>query len=134
MEDKKIAAQNGALQVGLVENQLPNAKLVLIDNLIDAYDKLTSGAIDGVAVDAEVAATLVGTFPDEYAICEEPFEYEDDENYALVKKGNTKLKEAVDAAIAKMEENQFSQWVNEANILFDSLGDNAGEDIYPEEE
>lgn len=134
MEDKKIAAQNGALQVGLVENQLPNAKLVLIDNLIDAYDKLTSGAIDGVAVDAEVAATLVGTFPDEYAICEEPFEYEDDGNYALVKKGNTKLKEAVDAAIAKMEENQFSQWVNEANILFDSLGDNAGEDIYPEEE
>lgn len=134
LAEKKIAAQNGSLQVGLVENQLSNANLILINDLNDAYDQLTSGAIDGVAVAADVAEALVEKFPDKYVICEEAFEYEEDGNFALVKKGNTKLKEAVDAAIAKMGENQFKEWVAAAKILFTSLGNNASEDIYTEEE
>ena len=131
---KKIAAQNGSLQVGLVENQLANATLVLIDDLNAAYDMLSSGSIDGVAVATSVATTLVEKFPEKYAICPQAFEYEEDGNFALVKKNNTALKDAVDAVIAQFEKDTFQKWVDEAKILFTQLGDNAGEDIYPEEE
>lgn len=131
---KKIAAQNGSLQVGLVENQLANATLVLIDDLNAAYDMLSSGSIDGVAVATSVATTLVEKFPDKYAICPQAFDYVEDGNFALVKKNNTALKDAVDAVIAQFEKDTFQKWVDEAKILFTQLGDNAGEDIYPEEE
>lgn len=130
---KKIAAQNGALQQDLVKNQLSSATLVSIDDLNSAYDSLTSGAIDGVAVATQVATTLVQAFPEKYAICAEAFDYVENGNYALVKKGNTALVEAVNKIIKKISNADFQKWVDSAKATFSKLGDNASEDIYPDD-
>ena len=130
----KIAAQSASLQMDLVKEQLPNATVVEITDLNSAYDALTSGSCDGVAVAAQVAETLVLAFPDKYVICDEAFDYIESGNYALVKKGNEALKDAVNKVIKQITNQMFSVWVDEANAAFAKLGVNAAEDIIPEEE
>lgn len=132
--DVKVAAQNGALQQGLVEEQLPNAEMKKVDNLNDAYDALVKDAIQGVAVDSVVGATLANSDPDKYAVVEEWFVWETEGNYGMVKQGNTDLADAVNKAIAAMEKGQYEKWIDEADALFAQLGDNAVEDIVSEEE
>lgn len=132
--DVKVAAQNGALQQGLVEEQLPNAEMKKVDNLNDAYDALVKDAIQGVAVDSVVGQTLANSDPDKYAVVEEWFKWDTEGNYGMVKQGNTDLADAVNKAIASMEKGQYEKWIDEADALFAQLGDNAVEDIVSEEE
>ncbi len=134
VEGKKVAAQNGALQQDLVAEQLPNATMVKIDDLNSAYDMLTTGSVDAVAVSENVAKTLVAAFPEKYAICPQPFEWEVAGNYALVEKSNTALAQAVNSAMENMTEGQYASWIQEADALFTNLGDKAVEDIVSEQE
>lgn len=132
--DVKVAAQNGALQQGLVEEQLPNATMNKVDNLNDAYDALVKDAIQAVAVDSVVGQTLANSDPDKYAVVEEWFKWDTEGNYGMVKQGNTDLADSVNKAIASMEKGQYEKWIDEAEALFAQLGDNAVEDIVSEEE
>lgn len=133
-EGVKVAAQNGSLQLDIVVDELKNATLVKVDDLNSAYDKLTSKALDAVAVAQSVASTLVEKFPDKYVICEETFKFVDGGNFALVQKDNTALKNAIDKVIAQFEDDTFEIWKYNANVLFNSLGENVGEEIFPEDE
>ena len=131
----EVAAQNGALQQEIVEEQLPNATLKAIDDLNAAYDNLASGTYAAVVVASSVADTLVASAPDKFAIVPEKF---DDSKYTgyhiLINLNNEGLKTAIDESIASIPEGQYKTWQDEAQALFLSLGDNAAEDIIAEEE
>ena len=131
----EVAAQNGALQQEIVEEQLPNATLKAIDDLNAAYDNLSAGTYAAVVVDNSVAETLVASYPEKYAIVPEAF---DDSKYTgyhvLIALGNDELKDAINEAIAAVPEDQYKTWQDEGQALFLSLGENAAEDIIAEEE
>ena len=131
----EVAAQNGALQQEIVEEQLPNATLKAIDDLNDAYDNLSAGTYAAVVVANSVAETLVASYPEKYAIVPEAF---DDSKYTgyhvLIALGNDELKDAINEAIAAVPEDQYKTWQDEGQALFLSLGENAAEDIIAEEE
>ena len=131
----EVAAQNGALQQEIVEEQLPNATLKAIDDLNAAYDNLSAGTYAAVVVANSVAETLVASYPEKYAIVPEAF---DDSKYTgyhvLIALGNDKLKDAINEAIAAVPEDQYKTWQDEGQALFLSLGENATEDIIAEEE
>ena len=131
----EVAAQNGALQQEIVEEQLPNATLKSIDDLNAAYDNLSAGTYAAVVVASSVAETLVASYPDKYAIVPEAF---DDSKYTgyhvLIALGNDELKVAINEAIAAVPEDQYKTWQDEGQALFLSLGENAAEDIIAEEE
>ena len=131
----EVAAQNGALQQEIVEEQLPNATLKPVDDLNAAYDNLAAGTYAAVVVANSVAETLVASYPDKYAIVPEAF---DDSKYTgyhvLIALGNDELKDAINEAIAAVPEDQYKTWQDEAQALFLSLGENAAEDIIAEDE
>ena len=131
----EVAAQNGALQQEIVEEQLPNATLKAIDDLNAAYDNLSAGTYAAVVVASSVAETLVASYPEKYAIVPEAF---DDSKYTgyhvLIALGNDELKNAINEAIAAVPEDQYKTWQDEGQALFLSLGENAAEDIIAEEE
>ena len=131
----EVAAQNGALQQEIVEEQLPNATLKAIDDLNAAYDNLSAGTYAAVVVANSVAETLVASYPEKYAIVPEAF---DDSKYTgyhvLIALGNDELKDAINEAIAAVTEDQYKTWQDEGQALFLSLGENAAEDIIAEEE
>ncbi|MDD6497826.1 MAG: ABC transporter substrate-binding protein [Solobacterium sp.] len=131
----EVAAQNGALQQEIVEEQLPNATLKAIDDLNAAYDNLIAGTYAAVVVANSVAETLVASYPEKYAIVPEAF---DDSKYTgyhvLIALGNDELKDAINEAIAAVPEDQYKTWQDEGQALFLSLGENAAEDIIAEEE
>lgn len=131
----EVAAQNGALQIEIVTEQLPNATLKPIDDLNAAYDSLYAGTYAAVAIAKTTAETLVSANPDKYVIVEGQF---DDSKYtgyhALINQSNTALCDAVNEAIATLTEGQYAGWQDEANALFLSLGENAAEDIVAEAE
>ena len=131
----EVAAQNGALQQEIVEEQLPNATLKAIDDLNAAYDNLSAGTYAAVVVANSVAETMVASYPEKYAIVPEAF---DDSKYTgyhvLIALGNDELKDAINEAIAAVPEDQYKTWQDEGQALFLSLGENAAEDIIAEEE
>ena len=131
----EVAAQNGALQQEIVEEQLPNATLKAIDDLNAAYDNLSAGTYAAVVVANSVAETLVASDPEKDAIVPEAF---DDSKYTgyhvLIALGNDELKDAINEAIAAVPEGQYKTWQDEGQALFLSLGENAAEDIIAEEE
>ena len=131
----EVAAQNGALQQEIVEEQLPNATLKAIDDLNATYDNLSAGTYAAVVVANSVAETLVASYPEKYAIVPEAF---DDSKYTgyhvLIALGNDELKDAINEAIAAVPEDQYKTWQDEGQALFLSLGENAAEDIIAEEE
>ena len=131
----EVAAQNGALQQEIVEEQLPNATLKAIDDLNAAYDNLSAGTYAAVVVANSVAETLVASYPEKYAIVPEAF---DDSKYTgyhvLIALGNDELKDAINEAIAAVPEDQYKTWQDEGQALFLSLGENAAEDIIAAEE
>lgn len=132
-EDVKVAAQSGSLQAELVKAQLGDATFVEIPDLNATYDSLSQGNIDAVASAQSVALTLVSKYPNKYVIVEEAFDIIDEGNYAIVKKNNQALADAVNLVIAQLEEDTFANWVKDAEALFLGLGENAGESIQPEE-
>ena len=133
VSDNKIAAQNGALQVTLVKEQLPNASLIEITDLDNALTMLKNGQYDSIAISANVAQswltnddnlTIVGTFV-----------YDDSGSYAVAAPNNMALIEAINPIIedevSKTQTNGktlYETWIEEAQALFASLGDNAAEE------
>ena len=131
--ENKIAAQNGALQVGLVKTQLPNASLIEITDLDNALTLLKNGTYDSIAIASNVAQTWMAT-NDEIVIAG-TFDYEDTGSYAVAAPKSKALIDAINPIIeqevAKVKENgktTYEVWVEEAQALFVALGDNAAEE------
>ena len=128
----KVAAQNGSVQQGLVETQLPNANKIFFEDINNALTALNSGQYDAVALAATAATSLLTAATNsELMMSEFKFDMDDSCLYIIMKKGNTALCEKVNPICDKASAGLYQTWVNAAQELFDKLGDNAGE-LIPE--
>lgn len=129
----KIAAQSGSLQADLVKEQLPNATLVLIDDLTQASTLLENGTYDAIAM-AQTPAETIASNNSSLSLAIPMFESADSSYFIIAKKGNTILMDQINEIIKKVnEKSMYKTWVSEAKALFEKLGDNAGE-LVPENE
>ena len=128
----KVGAQNGSVQQGLVEAQLPNANKIFFEDINNALTALNAGQYDAVALAATAATSLLTAATNsELMMSEFKFEMDDSCLYVIMKKGNTALCEKVNPVCDKAAAGLYQTWVNAAQELFDKLGDNAGE-LIPE--
>lgn len=121
---KKVAAQNGSLQMSLVEEQLPNdITIEPISTLNDGILSLINDKIDCMACAGDTALQYVKNYPDKLAIAAFKFDYTSKGNSALIMKGNDALLAAINEAIqAAVKEGKLPVWREEAVALAESLG------------
>ncbi len=121
---KKVAAQNGSLQMSLVEEQLPeDITIEPISTLNDGILSLINDKIDCMACAGDTALQYVKNYPDKLAIAAFKFDYTSKGNSALIMKGNDALLAAINEAIqAAVKEGKLPVWREEAVALAESLG------------
>lgn len=120
---KKVAAQNGALQQTLVQEQLPDdVEMQAISSLNDGIMMLTTGKIDALAVADGVGESFAKNYP-EITMAEYYFDYESQGNVVAVTKGQDELLAEVNKIIDDvMEKGLYKQWYDEALEQANSLG------------
>lgn len=134
----KVGAQGGSLQKMLVEQQLPDAEMVLYENLNDAVTALMTGKIDALAVATGNGEAFISANPDDLVMT--GFNFEVDElyknNVVMINKDNTELGEKVNAILDEQEKaNVWDGWYEACQLLgeiktIDELGyDDAGNKI-----
>ena len=122
-----VGAQAGSVQYDLASSQLPNATVEQHVNISDMVTYLEAGKLHAVAMSQTAAEALISTNSN-IVIVNGKFEIEDSGLYVLGQKGNTELMEKVNAAINKVQsQNLYKTWMDQAAVLFEALGDNAGQ-------
>ena len=101
-EGKQIAVQAGTTGADWAEENLPNATVVPLDEIISAMTGLSTGSYDGLVIDLPVARyQITNSFSDLEVVEEIPT----GEQYGVgVSKDNPALLEALDAALVEMDE------------------------------
>ena len=137
----KVGAQGGSLQKTMVETQLPDAELVLYDNLNDACTALMTGKIDALAVATGNGESFISANPDALVMTDFNFEVDDlyKNNVVMINKDNAALCEQVNAILDKEEaDGVWNGWYEAAQMLgniktIDELGyDDEGNKITEE--
>ncbi|MCR5760556.1 MAG: transporter substrate-binding domain-containing protein [Sphaerochaetaceae bacterium] len=93
----KIGAQVGSIQVGLAEENSPNADIVQLAKVTDIIAEVLNGKLDGAYVELAVAESYAKNYPELKAALDVP--YESEGNVVGIKKGNLALLEGVNRAI-----------------------------------
>ena len=119
---KKVAVQNGSLQMNLVLEQLPDCEVEAISSLNDGILSLLNGKVDAVAIATDTATSYCENYSD-LSMANWYFDYTSSGSTILIKKGNDSLTKVINEAIAKAtEEGKFAQWRDEAKALSAQLG------------
>lgn len=111
-----VGAQNASLQMQFVTEQLPNAKPYTIGEIGVGVMELQSGNIDALAVAIGNGKQIIANNPD-LVICGWEFEVASEytDNVVMIKKGNTELVEAVNAALQAADEaGYYPEWYAQA--------------------
>ncbi len=112
----QIGAQIGSIQVGLAQENSPDADIVELSKVTDIIAELLAGSLDGAYIETMVAEAYAANYPELCVVLEVPYDAEG--SVVGVSKGNEALlaavNEAIDAALADGSMNQF---VAEANEL-----------------
>ena len=111
-----VGAQNASLQMQLVGEQLPNAKLYPIGEIGVGVLELQSGNIEALAVADGNGTQIIANNPD-LVKCEWEFEVSEEyeANVIMMHKGNTALLEIVNQALAEAYEGGlYGPWYDEA--------------------
>ena len=137
----KVGAQGGSLQKTMVETQLPDAELVLYDNLNDAATALMTGKIDALAVATGNGESFISANPDDLVMTGFNFVVDDlyKNNVVMINKENKELCEQVNAILDQEEaDNVWDGWYEASQMLgniktIDELGyDDQGNKITEE--
>lgn len=114
--DVSVGAQIGSIQMDLAEANSPDADIVALPKVTDIISELLGGKLDAAYIETAVAESYQKNYPDLEIVLDVPY---DVEGSAIgVSKGNTELLEAVNAAIAKAQEDgSMDKFVAEANEL-----------------
>lgn len=113
-EGKTVAAQYGTLQAQLVAEQLPGTYMELADNVSGAVLMLRMGTADGVALDEEVAETVLQEHED-LAVSSAELSYTPEGVVGGVVKGETELLEKINGILSDVTENGlYFKWLEEA--------------------
>lgn len=111
-----IEAQVGAIQADLMKKYTPKANCVELNKVTDIIAELVSGKADGAFIEKLVAESYVKNYPELIVKFDVPYDTEG--TAAGIKKGNTALVNAVNAAIKKcIDSGLFLQYVSEAQEL-----------------
>ncbi len=114
--DYEIGAQTGSIQVGLAEENSPDADIVQLAKVTDIIAELLAGKLDGAYIETAVAENYAKNYPELAIVLDVPY---DVEGSAIgVSKGNAELLSAVNAAIQKaLSDGSMDKFVAEANEL-----------------
>ena len=116
----KVGAQGGSLQKTMVETQLPDAELVLYENLNDACTALMTGKIDALAVATGNGESFISANPDELVMTGFNFEVDDlyKNNVVMINKDNAELCEQVNAILDQEEKDDvWNGWYEASQLL-----------------
>ena len=116
----KVGAQGGSLQKTMVETQLPDAELVLYDNLNDAATALMTGKIDALAVATGNGESFISANPDDLVMTGFNFEVDDlyKNNVVMINKDNAELCEQVNAVLDQEEKDGvWDGWYDASQML-----------------
>lgn len=109
-----IAAQTGSIQMGLAEENSPNADIIALVKVTDIIAELLAGKITGAYIETVVAESYQKNYPDLEIVL--PVPYEEEGSVVGVAKGNLALLEGVNRAIkAALEDGSMAAFVAEAN-------------------
>ena len=112
----QIGAQTGSIQVGLAEENSPDAQIIQLAKVTDIIAELLAGKLDGAYIETAVAESYAVNYPELAIVLDVPY---DVEGSAIgVSKGNAELLAAVNAAVKKaLEDGSMDKFVAEANEL-----------------
>ena len=112
----QIGAQVGSIQVGLAEENTPDADIVQLTKVTDIIAELLSGKLDGAFIETAVAESYMKNYPDLKIVCDVPY---DQEGSAIgVNKDNAALLAAVNLIIKQvLADGTMDQFVADANEL-----------------
>lgn len=116
----KVGAQGGSLQKIMVETQLPDAEMVLYDNLNDAATALLTGKIDALACATGNGESFISANPDDLVMTGFNFEVDDlyKNNVVMINKDNAELCEQVNAILDQEEkDNVWDGWYEASQML-----------------
>lgn len=110
-----LGAQTGSIQVGLAEENSPNADIVTLTKVTDIIAEVLNGKLDGAYVEKAVAESYAMNYPELKVALDVP--YDSEGNVVLLKKGNSDLQAKVNAAIQKcISSGEMGKFVEQANI------------------
>lgn len=117
MTGKKVGAQMGSLQAGILEEQFANAEPLLMDQIALMVLDLQQGNLDGLLLTDLVAKTYMTLNPGKFAIAEVPVVYDSSAGVgvAVAKGDNEALLAQVNAYIETvLADGTFDAWVDTA--------------------
>lgn len=110
-----FGAQTGSIQVGLAEENSPNADIVTLTKVTDIIAEVLNGKLDGAYVEKAVAESYAINYPELKVALDVP--YDSEGNVVLLKKGNSDLQAKVNAAIQKcISSGEMGKFVEQANV------------------
>lgn len=123
-EDKTIVVQNGSLQQTYLQEQLPHANERPIAKLDDAVLELKYNKVDAVAISCEAAKTFTLN-NDDVMLSDVKFDIIDEEGMMVIMpKDQEALLDKINAILLEVDElGLYVQWMNDANILAEELGE-----------
>ena len=112
--DYQIGAQTGSIQVGLAEENSPNADIIQLVKVTDIIAELLAGKLDGAYIETAVAESYKVNYPDLAIVLDVPYEVEG--SAIGVIKDNAELLKAVNEAVAAaLSDGSMDKFVAEAN-------------------
>ena len=114
--DYSIGAQIGSIQVGLAEENTPDADIVQLSKVTDIIAELLAGQLDGAFIETAVAESYAKNYPDLAIVL--PVPYDQEGSVVGVCKDNDILLAGVNMAIeAALADGSMDQFVADANEL-----------------
>ncbi|MBR1586591.1 MAG: transporter substrate-binding domain-containing protein [Clostridia bacterium] len=117
LNGKKVGAQLGSLQQGILEEQFASSEPLLLDKPSILAMELAQGNIDGWLITDLVAKQYMVVYPDTFLISDVPVAYDSSAGIGVaVQKGdNASLLEVINAYIAKVKaDGTWDQWMDDA--------------------
>ena len=116
-----VGAQNGSIQMGLAEENTPDANIVGLQKVTDIVSELISGKLEGAFIEKDVALQYAKNYPDLYVLWD--VEFDSEGSAIMLKKGNEELLAAVNEIIAEaLADGTMSEYITTAQELASDEG------------
>ena len=108
-----VGAQTGSIQMGLAEENTPNANITGLPKVTDLINELLSGKLEGAFIETAVAEQYIKNYPDLMIAWDVPY---DTQGYGIaLQKGNEGLLQAVNGVIAAaLEDGSMDEYITTA--------------------
>ncbi|MDY6304933.1 MAG: transporter substrate-binding domain-containing protein [Oribacterium sp.] len=116
-----VGAQTGSIQMGLAEENTPDANIIGLAKVTDLISELVSNKLEGAFIETAVAKQYIKNYPELMIAWDVPY---DSEGSAIaIKKGNDAMTAAVNAVINNaLSDGSMDQYIAEAQELASDEG------------